>query len=298
MQAMQLKEGCQGMNHYPHHINDFNNATRHLTRTERSIYSDMIDMYYDTEAPLTLDVDVLKRKLLARTKEEKEAVDSILSEFFIRTDGGWFNSRCDEVLTDYFGNTSQKSVAGKASAAKRKENKEKRLKELNGITTDVEQKSTDVEQPLNYVATEINGTPTNHKPRTINQEPEPEKQTDPVDHVSVKAAKFDFKKYFLENGCNHNHLEDWMKARKLKKAVNTETAQTKIINQMQLAKLSVFDLVRICAEKSWSGFSADWDWRDVVSVSNPNVKAWDFDAYLEKPEIRTIHDEGAIKCLK
>ncbi|MGE8450704.1 MAG: DUF1376 domain-containing protein, partial [Pseudomonadales bacterium] len=38
------------MNHYPHHIGDFNTATRHLSRLERAIYRDMRDMYCDTEA--------------------------------------------------------------------------------------------------------------------------------------------------------------------------------------------------------------------------------------------------------
>ena len=58
------------VNFYPHHIGDFNNATRHLTRTERSVYRDMLDMYYDTELPLPLDSKTLSRKLLARSDEE------------------------------------------------------------------------------------------------------------------------------------------------------------------------------------------------------------------------------------
>jgi len=47
------------MNYYPHHIGDFNSATRHLTRIERSVYRDLIELYYDTEAPLSRDVDKL-----------------------------------------------------------------------------------------------------------------------------------------------------------------------------------------------------------------------------------------------
>ena len=43
------------MKHYPHHIRDFNQATRHLTRIERSVYRDLMDLYYDTELPLMLD---------------------------------------------------------------------------------------------------------------------------------------------------------------------------------------------------------------------------------------------------
>ncbi len=152
------------MNQYPHHVGDFNNATRHLTRIERSIYSDMIDMYYDTEQPLVLDVATLKRKLLARTKEESAAVDMVLAEFFEQTAGGWFHERCDFEITKFHGSTTQKSIAGKASAAKRQQARDKRLAELNG-------QSTEFQQPLKSVPTELNGTPTNLEPRTLNLEP-------------------------------------------------------------------------------------------------------------------------------
>ena len=60
------------MHHYPHHISDFNNSTRHLTRIERSIYRDLIELYYDTENPLPNDVELLCRKIIARTEEERE----------------------------------------------------------------------------------------------------------------------------------------------------------------------------------------------------------------------------------
>ena len=77
------------MNYYPHHIGDFNSATRHLTRIERSVYRDVIELYYDTEAPLCGDVDKLCRLLIARSDEEQAAVVQVLSEFFVDTDQGW-----------------------------------------------------------------------------------------------------------------------------------------------------------------------------------------------------------------
>lgn len=84
------------MKYYVHHIRDFNNATRHLTRIERSVYRDMIELYYDTEEPLPLDIAALCRKVVARTEEEKSAVLALLDEFFTETPEGWRNERCDE----------------------------------------------------------------------------------------------------------------------------------------------------------------------------------------------------------
>ncbi|MYM81105.1 DUF1376 domain-containing protein [Duganella sp. FT50W] len=169
------------MNHYPHHIGDFDRATRHLTRLERSVYRDMMDIYYDTEHPLTLDVDSLCRRIIARTNEERTAVEQVLNEFFTKTERGWMHFRCEEVIEDYRTNTSQKSAAGRASAAKREI---KRQQMLNASSTGV---ATDVEQTLN-------GTPTNHKPitnnhiKTSSSEQSPDSQAD-ADMGNGKAAK-------------------------------------------------------------------------------------------------------------
>ena len=150
------------MNHYPHHIGDFDKATRHLTRIERSIYRDLIELYYDTEAELTLDLPALCRKIIARSNEESTAVEQVLNEFFIKTATGWFHSRCDQEIENYRLNNSQKAAAGRASAAKKAA---KRQQALNGNPTDVERtlngRSTDEEQTNN-------GTPTN---QNQNQEP-------------------------------------------------------------------------------------------------------------------------------
>ena len=144
------------MKHYPHHIGDFDRATRHLTRIERSIYRDLIDLYYDTEQALTLDREKLCRRILARSNEESTAVEQVLNEFFTETPTGWYHVRCEEEIEAYRANTSQKAMAGKASA------EAKRLKKLHALNGN----STPVEQPLNYVETGDNGASTNHQPST------------------------------------------------------------------------------------------------------------------------------------
>jgi uncharacterized protein YdaU (DUF1376 family) len=140
------------MNFYPHHIGDFNNASRHLSRTERSIYRDLMDLYYDTEGPLSLDVDRVCRLVIAQDDEEKQAVMQVLSEFFVQTESGWLNTRCEEEIAKYKSIVDAKSAAGKASAAARSGKKQHGS---NG-------RSTGVQQPLN-------GCGTNQEPLTKNQ---------------------------------------------------------------------------------------------------------------------------------
>ena len=103
------------VNYYQHHIGDFNSATRHLTRVERSIYRDLIELYYDTESPLTANIDRLARKVMATNDHEFEALNAVLGEFFILEGDVYTHSRCDEELAKVYA----KSDKARASAEKR-----------------------------------------------------------------------------------------------------------------------------------------------------------------------------------
>jgi uncharacterized protein YdaU (DUF1376 family) len=152
------------MKHYPHHIGDFDRATRHLTRIERSIYRDLIDLYYDTEQPLTLDREKLCRRILARSNEESTAVEQVLNEFFTETQNGWYHVRCEDEIEAYRANNSQRAMAGKASAeAKRL----KKIQALNGNSTPVERSLKSVETNDNGASTnQSTNQPINHQPST------------------------------------------------------------------------------------------------------------------------------------
>lgn len=138
------------MHFYQKNIGDFNNATRHLTRVERSLFSDAIELYYDTEKPLTSDINKLNRLLLAHSQEEKDALLVVLNEFFTLTDEGYFNKRCNEEIIKYQAFTESKSKAGKASAEQR-----------------AKQKATGVEHVLNTTSTKQYPIPNTQLPIPI-----------------------------------------------------------------------------------------------------------------------------------
>jgi uncharacterized protein YdaU (DUF1376 family) len=177
------------MRHYSHHIGDFDRATRHLSRIERSVYRDLLDVYYDTEQMLTLDVPTLCRKIIARSPEEVEAVKLVLSEFFHETPTGWFHDRCEEEIAAYRRNQSQAAAAGKASAAARA------ARRAAALTGDKPQQPlndnpTPVERPLNAGPTDVgnplNDAPTNRKPVTVNQSKPKPSSSSGDDGVEVK----------------------------------------------------------------------------------------------------------------
>lgn len=127
------------MHYYPHNIADFNNSTRHLTRVEQSVYRASIEMYYDTEQKLSTDINKLNRKLLCVTNEEKEALLTILDEFYIKHDDGFYHERCELEIAKYRANTSAKARAGIASAKARKEKSTGVEHAMNTSATDVQQ---------------------------------------------------------------------------------------------------------------------------------------------------------------
>lgn len=229
------------MKHYPHHIGDFDKATRHLTRIERSVYRDLIDLYYDTEQRLTLDVAALCRRIIARSNEEVTAVEQVLNEFFTETATGWYHARCEVEIEAYQANTSQKAIAGKASA------EAKRLKKLHALNG----AATPVEQPLNPVETAGNGTPTNQSTnQPINQEPKegsaPRKRSTPTSTI----AKPD--------DVDQQTWSDWLALRKAKRAPVTETVVNGARNESGEAGMTLDAFLQVWCVRGSQGLQADW----------------------------------------
>jgi uncharacterized protein YdaU (DUF1376 family) len=229
------------MKHYPHHIGDFDKATRHLTRIERSVYRDLIDLYYDTEQRLTLDVQALCRRIIARTNEESTAVQQVLNEFFTETPTGWYHDRCEAEIEAYQANTSQKAMAGKASA------EAKRLKKLQALN----EPSTAVQQPLNPVATDGNGTPTNHQPstnqpRTKEEGETPRKRSAPTPSIEKP------------NDVDSQTWADWLAHRKAKRATVTETVINGARAESEKAGMTLDAFLQVWCRRGTQGLEADW----------------------------------------
>jgi uncharacterized protein YdaU (DUF1376 family) len=108
------------VNYFELHIGDYAEATSHLTFVEDAAYSRLIRKYYATERPIPADLKSAQRLVGARTREDKEAVKTVLEEFFTLEDDGWHQARCDAQIAQY--------QAGEPERALKKANEEARLK--------------------------------------------------------------------------------------------------------------------------------------------------------------------------
>lgn len=148
------------MNHFPLHIGDYAEATGHLTFIEDSAYLRCIRKYYSTEKPLPADIKAVQRLVGARSKEELQAVETVLNEFFTLEEDGWHNARCDAELAIYF----EKSEKAKASANSRWKSSSSNA---NAMRTHTERNANDY---ANAYRTQCEGN-ANQEPRANNQEP-------------------------------------------------------------------------------------------------------------------------------
>ena len=69
---------------------------------EDAAYRRLIDAYYTREAPLPVERRACYKLCRATSKDEREAVDYVLDEFFSHEDDGWHNERCDEEIAGYY----------------------------------------------------------------------------------------------------------------------------------------------------------------------------------------------------
>lgn len=117
------------MHEYRHHIGDFRGGTIHMSRLMRWLYRDMIEAYYDKEAPLPADLEALFDLIGAYEENEREAVKRVLRLKFTLEDDGYHHERCDAVVDAYKAAVAE-GEARKANEAERQRRYRERRTEI------------------------------------------------------------------------------------------------------------------------------------------------------------------------
>jgi uncharacterized protein YdaU (DUF1376 family) len=159
------------MHYYQFNIGDYAKSTKHLTLLEDLAYRRLLDIYYDTEKPLTSNVKQLAR--IAGMSDYVDEINNILNDFFTETDLGFLQKKADEEIESY------KSKAGVARANGKKGGRPPKTQSEPTIT-----------QPVNLANPEETGLKANYKPLTINQEPLTNNQQPVIKDTGTKAKRF------------------------------------------------------------------------------------------------------------
>lgn len=173
------------MNYYEHHIGDFAEATAHLTFIEDAAYSRMIRKYYATERPMPADIKAVQRLIGARTKEERDAVQVVLEEFFTLQDDGWHQRRCDADILKYQDGEPEREVKKANEDNRLRKHREERAR-LFKVITDAGQHA-----PWNIGMGELRSMVKALQPAEPETEPEtktPEPETQPATAPATPAT--------------------------------------------------------------------------------------------------------------
>ena len=85
------------MHFFQFHVGDYRAATAHLSNDEDLAYRRLLDMYYDTEQPIPLDIQFVSRRL----RLPVDCIQVVLDDFFVHSEQGWMHKRCQEEIVKY-----------------------------------------------------------------------------------------------------------------------------------------------------------------------------------------------------
>ena len=101
---------------YKFHIGDYLTHTVHLSDAEDLAYRRLLDLYYMSEKEIPLDTESVARKI----RLDLDITESVLGEFFEKTETGYFNHRCDAEITKYQAQVANNRQLGKRGGRPKK----------------------------------------------------------------------------------------------------------------------------------------------------------------------------------
>jgi len=112
---------------YKFHIGDYLTHTVHLSDAEDLAYRRLLDLYYMSEKEIPLDTESVARKI----RLDLDITESVLGEFFERTETGYFNNRCHAEVIKYQHQVENNRQLGKRGGRPKKTESETELKANN-----------------------------------------------------------------------------------------------------------------------------------------------------------------------
>jgi uncharacterized protein YdaU (DUF1376 family) len=101
---------------YKFHYGDYVTHTTHLSDAEDLAYRRLLDLYYMSEKQIPLNTESVARKI----RLDLDITESVLGEFFEKTETGYFNHRCDAEVAKYQAQVANNQRLGKLGGRPKK----------------------------------------------------------------------------------------------------------------------------------------------------------------------------------
>lgn len=134
---------------YKFHLGDYITHTMHLSDAEDLAYRRLLDLYYMSERPIPLDTESVSRRI----RLDLDITESVLGEFFERTDEGYRNHRCDAEIAKYQHQVATNTALGKRGGRPKKTESKANQKRTQTLT-EVEKEKETPKPPLSAAPTE------------------------------------------------------------------------------------------------------------------------------------------------
>lgn len=122
---------------YKFHLGDYITHTMHLSDAEDLAYRRLLDLYYMSERPIPLDTESVSRRI----RLDLDITESVLGEFFERTDEGYRNHRCDVEITKYQHQVATNTLLGKRGGRPKKTESEPNQNRNETLTEEEKEKT-------------------------------------------------------------------------------------------------------------------------------------------------------------
>lgn len=225
------------MHYYKRNIGDYHRKAGRLSMLEHGAYTLIMDACYDREKFPTKEQAV--DWCLARTPEEVDAVEFVLSKFFSKSDDGlYIQNHIMEDLEKYQENASKNKQIAIDREKKKRELREKGKHE-----------------PSTNRAPTVHESAPNHKPITINHKPVTSKTTT----KKSPAIALDYSVW--PELPSDQVLADWLEMRKRLKANVSQTVINNFTSELNKAAAegrSVDYCLSECVTRNWRGFKYSW----------------------------------------
>jgi uncharacterized protein YdaU (DUF1376 family) len=122
---------------YKFHLGDYITHTMHLSDAEDLAYRRLLDLYYMSERQIPLDTESVSRKI----RLDLDITESVLGEFFERTEEGYRNHRCDIEITKYQHQVATNTALGKRGGRPKKTESEPNQNRTETLTEEEKEKT-------------------------------------------------------------------------------------------------------------------------------------------------------------
>jgi uncharacterized protein YdaU (DUF1376 family) len=230
------------LNYVERHFGDWARDTAHLSMLEDGAYNRLVDLYYVRESPLPRELGACCRLVRAVSKSEREAVKSVLAEFFDDTPDGWMHKRCDAEIERF------RNKSGKARASANARWGADRSHSDGNADAYANASPNAMPTHSEGNATRGRGQARSHSPVASNQKPVTK---EPGESARSRAL-------LRPDGVSEQVWDDWLALRKAKKAPVTATTLDEATSEAGKAGMTLNAFLREWCVRGSQGLKADW----------------------------------------